>query len=76
MKHMIAEESKPDSLYGNINFSWYPSDLEDFRNRIQRTAHLPFFFLVSGAGEPITGRRLFKRGSGICNIISKLIENA
>ncbi|MBC8559618.1 hypothetical protein [Fumia xinanensis] len=33
-------------------------------------------FLVSGAGEPITGRRLFKHGSGVCNIISKLIENA
>lgn len=51
MKHMIAEESKPDSLYGNINFSWYPSDLEDFRNRIQRTAHLPFFFWFLGRGS-------------------------
>ena len=32
---MIAEENKPDSLYGNINFSWYPSDLEDHQNRIK-----------------------------------------
>ena len=32
---MIAEENKPGSLYGNINFSWYPNDLEDFQNRIK-----------------------------------------
>ena len=32
---MITEENKPGSLYGNINFSWYPNDLEDFQNRIK-----------------------------------------
>ncbi|MBC8559619.1 hypothetical protein [Fumia xinanensis] len=32
---MIEEENKPDSPYGNINFSWYPNDLEDFQNCIK-----------------------------------------
>lgn len=37
---MIAEESKLDSSYGNINFNWYPSDLEDIRNRKKITYRL------------------------------------
>ena len=32
---MIAEENKPGSLYGNVNFSWYPRELENPQNRIK-----------------------------------------